>query len=78
VNLSGGPDPSETPDAGAARAAAFVRTAELPRVGTEARVALAVTFAPGIVAAWIVRRAAEIPPPPPRAWDAGASSDEIP
>lgn len=31
----------------------------------------------GISALWAVPRAAEIPPPPPRAWDGGASSDEI-
>lgn len=32
----------------------------------------------GITALWAVPRAAEIPPPPPQAWDGGASSDEIP
>lgn len=49
---------------------------ELPAVGAEARLELA--HDAGVRAAWIVRRAPEIPPPPPRAWDAGASSDEIP
>jgi arylsulfatase A-like enzyme len=32
----------------------------------------------GIAALWLVPRADEVPPPPPRAWDAGASSDDIP
>ncbi len=53
-----------------------VLVAELPVLGTEARLAL--EHPDGVLAAWIVRRAPEIPPPPPRAWDAGASSDEVP
>ena len=32
----------------------------------------------GIRALWAVPRAAEIPPPPPREWDAGAASDDVP
>ncbi len=32
----------------------------------------------GIRALWAVPRASEIPPPPPREWDAGASSDDVP
>ncbi|MBX3215577.1 MAG: sulfatase-like hydrolase/transferase [Labilithrix sp.] len=37
-----------------------------------------VTSPGGLVALWLVPRSEEIPPPPPQAWDAGASSDEIP
>ncbi|HVJ89484.1 MAG TPA: sulfatase-like hydrolase/transferase [Labilithrix sp.] len=41
-------------------------------------VELKLTLPGGVAAAWLVPRADEVPPPPPRAWDAGASSDEIP
>ncbi|HEY8073703.1 MAG TPA: hypothetical protein VIF62_06335, partial [Labilithrix sp.] len=34
-------------------------------------VALDLDHPAGVVAAWLVPLAAEIPPPPPRAWDAG-------
>ncbi|MBX3208789.1 MAG: sulfatase-like hydrolase/transferase [Labilithrix sp.] len=44
--------------------------------GRELRVSLSSQV--GIAALWLVPRADEIPPPPPRAWDAGASSDAIP
>ncbi|OJY24197.1 MAG: hypothetical protein BGO98_20175 [Myxococcales bacterium 68-20] len=44
--------------------------------GREVQVSL--TTSAGIGALWLVPRADEIPPPPPRAWDAGAPSDEIP
>jgi arylsulfatase A-like enzyme len=37
-----------------------------------------VSAAGGISALWVVPHAAEIPPPPPRVWDGGASPDDIP
>ncbi len=37
---------------------------------------LELAHAAGVIAAWIVPRADEIPPPPPVAWDAGASSPD--
>ncbi|MDB4936198.1 MAG: Choline-sulfatase [Labilithrix sp.] len=43
-----------------------VWTAELPSIGPRARVDVAGT--PGVSALWLVRRADEIPPPPPREW----------
>jgi hypothetical protein len=48
-------------------------TAELPSLGPKAKVEAASTQ--GVAAIWLVRRAAEIPPPAPREWqaaDAGA------
>ena len=35
------------------------------------RVLLTATHERGVRGMWLVRRAPEIPPPPPRAWDAG-------
>lgn len=43
-----------------------VWTAELPALGIRARVEVSSTS--GISALWLVRRADEIPPPPPRKW----------
>lgn len=46
-----------------------IRVAELPNAGPKVRVVLSSTA--GIHAFWVVRRAPEIPPPPPREWQAG-------
>ena len=35
------------------------------------RILVTATHDVGVLGMWLVRRASEIPPPPPRAWDAG-------
>ncbi|MBX3264504.1 MAG: sulfatase-like hydrolase/transferase [Labilithrix sp.] len=57
--------------------ASRVYVVEVPEVAGR-DVQVKVTSPDGILALWLVPRAEEIPPPPPQAWDAGASSDEIP
>lgn len=53
-----------------------VLVAEIPALVAGARVAVT---GEAVRARWVVRRAPEVPPPPPQAWDGGASSaDDIP
>jgi hypothetical protein len=49
-----------------------LRFADVPRDRDAGRtVALHLEDASGVVGAWLVASADEIPPPPPEAWDAG-------
>lgn len=73
--LGGTVDGAPIPETIATAADVFV--VELGAIAAR-EVQVRLTSSAGIGAVWLVPRADEIPPPPPRAWDAGAAVDEVP